>query len=52
MLTYLLEMAVIEASDITSGKMSVGRSETHLLVKVSKPCAEELAALFMSGELN
>lgn len=52
MLTYLLEMAMIEASDIASGKTSMGRQEAPVLEKPSKPNAEELAALFMSGALK
>ncbi len=52
MLTYLLEMAMIEASDIASGKTSVGRREILVTEEVSKPNAEELAALFMSGDLK
>ncbi len=52
MLTYLLEMAMIEASDIAAGKISAGRQETRVLEKSTKPNAEDLAALFMSGALK
>jgi len=52
MLTYLLEMAMVEASDVASGKISAGRTETKVITKAGKPDAEELAALFMGGSLK
>lgn len=51
-LTYLLEMAMIEASDIASGKMSQPRRSTRVAEKPRAMDSEEIAALFMSGALK
>jgi len=51
-LVYLLEMATIEASDIASGKGTAPRKETRVIEKPEPIGAEELASLFMAGELD
>ena len=51
-LVYLLEMAAIEASDIASGKGTGARQETIVVDKRKTVGADELASLFMAGELD
>ncbi len=51
-LGYLIEMAMIEASDIASGKTSTGRVHTQVVEKITHPDAEQLASLYLSGALK
>ncbi len=51
-LVYLLEMATIEASDIANGKGTAPRIETKVFKKPQPIGAEEMASLFMAGELD
>ena len=51
-LVYLLEMAMIEASEISAGKVSTGRSASPVVQRKARPSADQLAELFMAGELE
>ena len=51
-LTYLIEMAVLEANYIAEGRMSAPRRETGVQQTTDHPQPEELAKMFMRGELN
>lgn len=52
MLVYLLEMAMMEAADIAAGKGSQGRRHTPASGKPVAPTARQLAALYMTGQLD
>ena len=51
-LVYLIEMAMVEASDIATAKQIQGREYHKVMLKPSTPSAEELAALYMAGKLE
>ncbi|EFL90188.1 hypothetical protein [Ahrensia sp. R2A130] len=51
-LTYLIEMALLEANDIAEGRMTPPRRETVVPEVSDTPQAVELAKMFMRGELN
>ena len=51
-LVYLLEMATIEASDIANGKGTAPRKETKVFKKPQPIGPDELASMFMAGELD
>ncbi|MEM8750116.1 MAG: hypothetical protein AAGF28_07430 [Pseudomonadota bacterium] len=54
-LSYLIEMAMIEASDIASGRKTPGRVETLVPDRSRNPSklsAEQMASLFMSGDYD
>ncbi len=51
-LVYLLEMSAMEASAIAKGVGSTGRTQSRVVEKPKTVSADELATLFMAGELD
>lgn len=51
-LTYLIEMAVLESTAIVNGRISAARQETFTEPCVGRVGPEELAKMFMRGDLN